>query len=151
MAWPGSVSVSFAVKGLFYQPLFPYSLKSCLPNDSGFVPDPGDLGREWRFHFEHIPWSSDTAWTWAGTGFPQFWEAKQDTSSCQMKVGICPSALITAIARGCCSSLHQCWIWPWSKMRLCSTSWSQVSGSFCLFYFALYLESIFEVTTFIQQ
>lgn len=27
-------------------------------------------------HFEHMPWSSDTAWISAG--FPQFWETKQE-------------------------------------------------------------------------
>lgn len=102
------------------------------------------------FHFEHMPWNSETAWISADTGFPQFWETKEDTSSCQRKVGICPSAIITAIARGC-SSFYQCWIWSWSKICLCKTSWSQIAGSFCLFYFALYLESIFEVTTFTQQ
>lgn len=58
---------------------------------------------------------------------------KTNTSSCQRKVGICPSALITAIARGCCSSFYQCWIWPWSKMCLCNPSWSQIAGSFSFF------------------
>lgn len=48
-------------------------------------------------------------------------------------------------------SFYQCWIWPWSKMCLHNTSWSQIAESFCLFYFALYLESIFEVTTCTQQ
>lgn len=42
VAWPGSIPVSFAS----FTNLFPCSLKSCLPNDSGFVPDPGDMGRE---------------------------------------------------------------------------------------------------------
>lgn len=107
------------------------------------------MGREWR-----LPFWAHALEFWHCMDFSRFSSVlgnKTGASSCQRKVGICPSALITAIARGCCSSFCQCWIWPWSKMCLCNTSWSQITGSFCLFYFALYLESIFEVTTCTQQ
>lgn len=113
--------------------LFPCSLKSYLPNDSGFVPDPGDLGREWRFPFWAHALKFWHCMDLSRYSFSSILGNKTNTSSCQRKVGICPSALITAIARGCCSSFYQCWIWPWSKMCLCNPSWSQIAGSFSFF------------------